>query len=156
MIRPQAFRRRESLAVKLALVWAGLSGGVAFLATPAKFLAASLSLPVALEVGQQTFKVYHWVQFAVLIVLAAVAAAPGRRAAWTWRLAAPGLILALQAFWLIPALDVRVALIQASAAVPASNLHLIYIALEAAKLLILLAIGFGGDLLPAPRRFTRG
>lgn len=35
----------------VALFWAGMLAGVSFLATPVKFEAASLSLPVALEVG---------------------------------------------------------------------------------------------------------
>lgn len=35
----------------LAVLWAGLLLGVSFLATPVKFLAPSLSLPVALDVG---------------------------------------------------------------------------------------------------------
>ena len=38
---------------------AGLSVGVAFLATPARFLAPSLSLPAALDLGRQTFRAYH-------------------------------------------------------------------------------------------------
>ena len=45
----------EHLATKLYLLWAGLAIGVAFLATPAKFLAPSLSLTVALELGWDPF-----------------------------------------------------------------------------------------------------
>lgn len=148
MIRVRGVRRRESLAIKIVLLWAGLSLGVAFLATPAKFLAAPLTLPVALEVGQQTFKVYNWAQLVLLILVAGAAAAPGRRAAWTWRLLAPAVILGLQAFWLIPALDLRVAMIQAGGAPPASNLHILYVALEAVKVIWLLAIGLGDEVFP--------
>jgi hypothetical protein len=46
----------------LALVWAGTLFGVSFLATPVKFLAPSLTLPVALDVGRQTFGVFSLVE----------------------------------------------------------------------------------------------
>lgn len=51
------------------LIWAGLSIGVAFLATAAKFLAPSLSLPVALDVGRQTFRVYNRAELVLLAAL---------------------------------------------------------------------------------------
>ena len=54
------------------MLWLGLQIGVAFLATPTKFLAPSLSLPVALDVGRQTFYVFNkveWVMEAVLLLM---------------------------------------------------------------------------------------
>ncbi len=48
----------DRLGPQLLLIWAGVALGVAFVATPAKFLAPSLSLPVALDVGRHTFAVY--------------------------------------------------------------------------------------------------
>jgi hypothetical protein len=48
-----------ALVVTLALFWLGLLAGVSFLATPVKFMAPSLSLPVALDVGRQTFSVFN-------------------------------------------------------------------------------------------------
>src|SRR5690606_9509596 len=62
--------RGDAAVVVLAvasLVWIGALLGVSFLATPVKFLAPSLTLPVALDVGRQTF---HWLN-RVEIVLAA-------------------------------------------------------------------------------------
>ena len=69
MASSQAGAKVERFGIKLCLIWAGLSVGVAFLATPAKFLAPSLSLPVALEIGQQTFRVYSGAEFALLVLL---------------------------------------------------------------------------------------
>lgn len=43
----------------LASAWAGFLAGVSFLATPVKFLAPSLTLPVALDVGRQTFFAFN-------------------------------------------------------------------------------------------------
>jgi hypothetical protein len=46
-------------ALIAAILWLGLLLGVSFLATPAKFLAPSLALPVALDVGRHTFAVFN-------------------------------------------------------------------------------------------------
>lgn len=43
----------------VSLVWAGMIVGVSGLATPAKFVAPSLNLPIALEVGRVTFQVFR-------------------------------------------------------------------------------------------------
>lgn len=146
--------RADVLAVKVTLLWAGLSLGVAFLATPAKFLASTLSLPVALDVGQQTFKVYNSTEFGFLLLVVALGVGVGRRPAWAWRLCVPAVILGLQAFWLIPALDERVAMIQAGGSPPPSSLHAIYIAVEVMKILWLLPLGLMADRVSLPRRFS--
>lgn len=46
----------------LSPVWAGMLIGVSFLATQATFLAPSLSLQVALDVGRQTFALFGTVE----------------------------------------------------------------------------------------------
>jgi hypothetical protein len=144
---PSVFDR---LSARLILLWAGLSMGVAFLATPVKFLAPSLTLPVALDVGRHTFSIYNQAELALLVALMLLGA--GSR---LWRrrylaLSVPAVIVALQAAWLIPALDARVSTILAGQTPPASSLHALYIGAELAKVLWLLAFGFG-DLLPARR-----
>ena len=48
-------RNFVTIRIVLALVWFGVLAGVSFLATPIKFMAPSLSLSVALDVGRQTF-----------------------------------------------------------------------------------------------------
>ena len=135
-------RKIEQLGAKIALLWAGLSIGVAFLATPAKFTALSLTLPVALEVGQQTFRVYNEVELLLLVALLVLgrwATAPSR---WYLAVLAPAAVILAQRFWLIPALDLRVLAIQhGQAPLPPSQLHTIYIAAKALKVLGLLALG---------------
>lgn len=140
---------------KLALVWAGVAIGIAFVATPAKFLAPSLSLPVALEVGQRTFHVYNAVEVGLAVLglgLSACSSSPRRRLAF---LAAPALVVAAQAAWLLPALDIRVATVQAGAVPGPSHLHVAYIVLEAAKILALLFIGLARTGSSTRRRSAR-
>ena len=135
----------EALGTKIYLLWAGVSIGVAFLATPAKFLAPSLALPVALDVGRHTFRVYNNVELALFALLLILGLWAQRR--WRWYLGAlvAGAIVLAQALWLIPALDLRVLALQADATpLPPSNMHTVYVALEALKVLWLLTMGFGG------------
>lgn len=135
----------EPLGTKIYLLWAGVSIGVAFLATPAKFLAPSLALPVALDVGRHTFRVYNNVELALFALLLILGLWAQRR--WRWYLGAlvAGAIVLAQALWLIPALDLRVLALQADATpLPPSNMHTVYVALEALKVLWLLTMGFGG------------
>ena len=78
------------------------------MATPAKFLAPSLALPVALDVGRHTFRVYNNVELALFALLLILGLWAQRR--WRWYLGAlvAGAIVLAQALWLIPALDLRV------------------------------------------------
>lgn len=134
----------EPLGTRLYLLWAGVSIGVAFLATPAKFLAPSLTLPVALDVGRHTFRIYNHVELALFALLLILGLWAQRRRRWYLGALVAGAVVLAQAVWLIPALDLRVLALQADAPpLPPSNLHTAYVALEALKVLWLLAMGFG-------------
>ena len=144
-------RLADRLQPRLLAMWAGLSLGVAFLATPVKFMAPSLSLPVALYVGRHTFRVYNEVELGLLGLLVVLGAWSGARRSAYLALSVPALIVAAQALWLIPALDARVATILAGGQPPDSSLHVVYIAAEMAKVIWLLGFGLG-ELRPR-RRF---
>ena len=142
---------------KLYLLWAGLAIGVAFLATPAKFLAPSLTLPVALDVGQHTFRVYNGAEQALLGVILIMGLGSRRRTRWYCNALLPTVVVLVQALWLIPALDLRVAAVQAGQTpLPPSNLHAVYVGAEVAKLLWLLCLGLGLEPLASPGARLRG
>ncbi len=123
----------------LALVWAGMVLGVSFLATPVKFLAPSLPLPVALDVGRHTFRTFGRVELALTALLGLRAAAPAR---YCLLALSPGLIVLAQALWLRPKLEAQTRQVVAGHQPPASSrLHLAYVACEAAKLAALLTLG---------------
>lgn len=146
----------DRIGGKACLIWAGLSIGVAFLATPAKFLAPSLSLSVALDVGRQTFRTYNGVELAICGVLVLLGLGSRARLRWYLLLAVPGLIVVAQTFLLLPPLDLRVAAIQAGGPPPLrSALHAAYIATEAVKVLWLLGLGLGDALSRASGRGRR-
>ena len=120
-----------------ATLWLGLLLGVSFLATPVKFLAPSLTLPVALDVGRHTFAVFskvEWVLAALLLLLLLIGPH-----SWLGRVAAiiAALLVLVETVWLLPILDQRVSLIIAGQVPPVSNDHDVYIAIDVAKLIAL-------------------
>ncbi|HEX7079736.1 MAG TPA: hypothetical protein VF329_01825 [Gammaproteobacteria bacterium] len=140
----------------VGLVWLGALLGVSFLATPVKFLAPSLTLPVALDVGRQTFSWFGRIEVVLALAGFASAAAfglPALRSAFARRgtphasagLFTPGALalvtaaallaaVAVQNLWLLPTLDARVEVILQGGTPPPSSLHRIYIAMDTLKL----------------------
>src|SRR5690606_26246265 len=140
----------------VSLVWIGVLLGVSFLATPVKFLAPSLTLPVALDVGRQTFQ---WLNRAeILLAIAALVTSVAYDLPALRREAARGktrggdraesdelpyatllasillVAVAAQALWLLPMLDARVEVIIQGGMPPPSWLHDAYVIVEATKL----------------------
>ncbi|WP_417317192.1 hypothetical protein [Emcibacter sp.] len=114
----------------LYFIWTGLILGVSFIATPLKFLAPHLTLPVALEVGQVTLHFFNYIEWG-LIVLAILFSFAGRFSVWKWgMLVSIFLALSLQTFWLFPELDVRTELVMAGQPRNPDNLHGIFIIIE--------------------------
>jgi hypothetical protein len=124
-----------------ALFWCGLLVGVSFLATPAKFLAPSLSMPVALDVGRQTFFVFNRAEW-VLGAATAIVWLLGTRDRTTGMLAAiTCAVVLIETLWLLPLLDARVGLIIAGQTPPISNHHTWYVVIEAVKVISLAVLG---------------
>lgn len=128
----------------LPAIWLGLLIGVSFIATPVKFTAPTLDLGPALDVGRVTFGLFSKVErvvAAILLLVAVLARFP------PWRSAGIGLLViavGLQALWLLPALDARVAAVIAGTPPPPSWHHTAYAGLEVAKTCALLALALAG------------
>lgn len=132
--------RLEIGFVVVAGVWAGLVLGVSFVATPAKFLASSITLPIALDVGRSTFRVSLLIELffaSALVATGAIAFGWGGKT-----LVAAGILaaLAVQRFVLLPSLDARTTLVIAGAQLPPSWHHLVWIAADALRFLMLLGL----------------
>ena len=138
-MRERGFVAGAALAF-IAVLWLGLLLGVSFLATPVKFQAASLSLPVALDVGRVTFALFSKVEWALAALTAGCLlwARPGRRVALIFVMLPA--VVAAQGFWLLPVLDARLEAVIAGSPPPPSSHHLIYIVAEVAKAVLLLAM----------------
>lgn len=128
------------LALTLAVFWIGLLVGVSFLATPAKFLAPSLSLPVALDVGRQTFAIFNKAEWLLAVALLAAVLFRPRSSIVIAGCGLLALFVILETAWLLPVLDQRVGSIIAGQQPSASSLHEVYIGMEVVKLLVLAVV----------------
>lgn len=126
----------------VALMWAGIVIGVSFIATPAKFGATSLSLPVAIEIGRQTFRVLHYWELGLAAVTIALL---------LWRRPARPIVigsvlaigvLAVQLLVLMPALAPASDSVISGGESTRALLHWVFIASEAAKVAILLVTAY--------------
>ena len=129
-----------AITVFVSLFWAGMLAGVSFLATPVKFEAASLDLPVALEVGKVTFALFTRFEWALSFLLAISVLSGGFRKIETACAAGAILLVLIQALWLLPVLDVRIDAIVAGVPLPPARHHLFYAVSEGLKLVLLCAI----------------
>lgn len=133
----------QAILSSLLFVWAGLLLGVAFVATPAKFLAPSVPLAHLLDVGRWTFHVLAWIEWpvaliALVILLVARERIEPRQGMILACLAGIAAVLALETFWLRPILDERLLAIIAGQSIPDSRLHDVYIGLDVLKLMLIL------------------
>lgn len=117
----------------VSLLWLGLLLGVSFLATPVKFMAPSLSLSVALDVGRQTFTVFNMIEALLSVTLVSLALTSRHSRPMIVAVVMVVLVV-LQRFWLLPVLDARVETILQGEQPPPSSLHEVYIAVDVVKL----------------------
>lgn len=133
---------------KTLLVWSGSIVGLSFIATPVKFRASRLTMPVAIEVGKVTFHAKQNIEWLVFGSLALhTYLIENRTAANLHVIAALGVVLGMQTFVLLPQLDARSDAIitqQKTAIGPQSRHHVYFVVAEVLKLALTAA---GGCLL---------
>lgn len=129
-------------AIVLSLIWAGMLLGISFLEAPVKFTAPSLTLSVGLDVGRHVFQAFNKVEI-VFGTLALILLLRTELTFLNKSLFATILImLLLQCFWLLPALDERALIIIAGGTpVGESSLHNWYILFDTLKVIGLIVIG---------------
>lgn len=130
------------LQIAIPFIWFGAVAAISFMEAPLKFTAPNITLPLGLEIGYVVFHALNKVEI-VLCILLAIAfffAKPKRKLLLIFY----GIIvsiLILQTVWLFPLLDEQTMQVVKGTAEPYSNLHIIYIIFDAAKLILLFALG---------------
>lgn len=97
----------ESLQKLLPAIWLGMLIGVSFIATPVKFQAGSLSLPVALDVGRVTFHLFsriEWIMAMLLVMALLAGGSPTRLKIVSCVLLS---LILIEGIWLLPNLYAR-------------------------------------------------
>ncbi len=120
-------------------LWAGAIIGLSFIATPVKFEAPHLTMPVALEVGRYTFRMFSNVELGFLIAIVGAAIGARPRKITVVAIGAVAVMLLLERFWLLPELDARVSEILAGGRIEFSASHWIYAVFDGLKIVLLIA-----------------
>ena len=133
---------RKLTQVAVPFIWFGMIGAISFMEAPLKFQAPGITLPLGLSVGRLIFFVLNKIEIVLAVIF--LISLLGRRTK-----SRPGaivfgciaLILLLETVWLLPVLDIRAEQVIAGTAAPFSNHHLVYIAFDAVKLILLFVLG---------------
>lgn len=128
-------------AISLPFLWAGLVLGLSFIETPLKFTAPGITLELGLGIGRQVFKVLNWIEIGLAAVTLAAHAPIRMSAIKRTPLLLVIAIVAAQTIWLLPALNERTNIVIAGGDPGESYHHILYIIMEATKLLMLFAAG---------------
>ncbi len=131
------------LQIAIPFIWFGAVGAISFMEAPLKFTAPNITIPLGLGIGMIVFHTLNKIEIALCLVLALsfyFARPKGGfpRAAF----AGVALILIIQTFVLFPLLDERSRQVIAGSVAPYSGLHIVYIATDSIKVLLLFALGF--------------
>jgi hypothetical protein len=130
-----------AIAVAVTFVWLGMVLAISFLEAPLKFRAPDVTLQIGLGIGRLVFRALNTVEVAFALVIVAIVVsgptAPRIAAAFAVAIAA----LAIQLIAVRPPLTRRSDEVLAGSEGPRSRAHYVYIGLEAAKTVALLAAG---------------
>lgn len=128
-----------AVATALTFVWFGMVLGISFLETPLKFRADGVTLEVGLGIGRVVFRALNTVEAVLAAALLVAALVPGRS---DWPvLAVPVAVLAVQLALVRPRLTHHSDRVLTHENPPRSRAHHLYVVLETAKVLALLAAG---------------
>jgi hypothetical protein len=128
------------VAIASPFVWLGLVLGISAIEAPLKFRAPGITLPLGLGIGRLVFRALNTAELIIAAVLAAIVAHRARD--WPFALVCAIIaVLLVQIAYLRPRLDRRAVRVIAGEELPASSLHIVYIALEGVKLVALPVLG---------------
>ena len=124
----------------LPVFWLGMVAAISFLEAPIKFRAPGVSLAIGLGIGRKVFTALNAVELVLTLVLAAscIVAKPDTPALTFFVLAA--MVLIVQVAAIRPLLGIRSDRILAGEDLPRSKIHLVYIAFELVKVVLLVSV----------------
>lgn len=122
------------------MLWLGMVLAISFLEAPLKFRAPGITIPLGLGIGRLVFRALNTVEvvLAVALIVACLILSPGTTG-WVLLLVTVA-VLAVQVAVVRPPLTRRSNRILAGEDVPRSNAHYAYVALEIAKVALLIAL----------------
>ncbi|WP_129305360.1 hypothetical protein [Streptomyces sp. L2] len=129
-------------ASAVVFVWLGMVLAISFLEAPLKFRAPGVTIPVGLGIGRLVFRAVNAVEAVLAAVVIAAVAVGGSAASGVIALTAAAAVLLLGQLAVVrPRLNRRSDRVLAGEELPRSRSHLWYVAFEAAKVAVLIALG---------------
>jgi hypothetical protein len=133
------------LRISIPFIWFGAVCSISFMEAPLKFQAPNITTELGLGIGRLVFYALNKVEVVLALVLLVSFIYVRPKRDLTFALTAIVFaILFLQSVWLLPLLDARAALLLNGEPLPPSHLHIVYIAADAIKAVLLLVVGFLG------------
>ncbi len=129
------------IALICAFTWIGFVCAISFMEAWLKFRAHGVSLPIGLGIGRLVFNALNKVEWVLAL---AIAIDLVRNMPMPRNLVPIGIaivLLVVQTFWLLPALDERALLVIHGQGAAPSNLHFVYVAFEVIKVTCLIVFG---------------
>ncbi len=126
-----------------AFVWIGFVAAISFMEAWLKFQAPGVTLELGLGIGRIVFNALNTVEWvlAIIILLCLFLSTEVRHLFRNSFFLIPVLLIVVQTYWLLPALDSRAALRIQGTAVASSPLHFYYVVAEAIKIVCLFTFG---------------
>ena len=116
-------------------LWIGFVSAISFMEAHLKFQAPGITVPLGLGIGRLVFATLNKVEwvFALAISGGFLFRQAKMLSFFGLLFQVPLILLVIQTIWLLPALDARAELILSGMPVPASSLHIYYVAAEVIK-----------------------
>ncbi|MBW8092626.1 hypothetical protein IGW14_32825 [Streptomyces hygroscopicus subsp. hygroscopicus] len=130
-----------AIAAAVTFVWLGMVLAISFLEAPLKFRAPGVTIPIGLGIGRLVFRALNAVEVVLAAVVVAAVAVGQPPLSVGVPTAVTALLLITQLAVIRPALNRRSERVLAGENPPRSRTHLVYVALEVAKVTALLTLG---------------
>lgn len=130
-------------AIVSVFIWIGFVCAISFMEAWLKFSAPGVTIPIGLGIGRLVFSALNKVEWLLAIVIIVNLILTKNKLASISNILyfIPILLLLLQTFWLLPALDQRAELYIQGQVPPASTLHYYFVGVEIIKVACLTIFG---------------
>lgn len=134
---------KNPLSLISTFLWIGFVCAISFMEAWLKFQAPGITVPLGLGIGRLVFDALNKVEwvFAIAIIFSGSIAKENWLSFKNLAFVVPLLLLFMQTFWVLPALDARAELVINEQVLPPSNLHFFYIGMEIVKIFALITFG---------------
>ncbi len=124
------------LAIISVFLWIGFVCAISFMEAWLKFSAPGVTIPIGLGIGRLVFSALNKVEWLLgLLIIGNLIVSKNKLATFSNLLYfIPILLLVLQTFWLLPALDARAEIYIQGQIPPASTLHYYFVGIEIIKI----------------------